>query len=230
MTSASPTDSERLHLDLQAYFDAQMDAADRERFESELERNPDLRRELDEMRVLRSVVVEGLDAEARDVPAARFEQIWDQIDASIDRESRLQTSAGTRPSLWARVLPFLRPVAFPAAAVAVAAAFVVIVVSSTEDPSNSAPATASKEAVQAPSPATDSAPGVDAEPSRMARADETAPEPIRFEAPDSNEAEVERIEFGGHSGHIEQLEGTRGTTTVIWIEEDDQPADSERSL
>jgi anti-sigma factor RsiW len=240
-SQANGKDEQRLHLDLQAYFDGEMNAAEKERFEAELKQNSELATELAEIGIMRELVVGELEAEAKDVPEARFEQIWDEIDASIDRESRLQESAGTRPSLWARVLPFLRPAALPMAATAAAAAFVVLVVNASGDPSNSEPATASNEAVQAPAPKT-----ADAEPTapqagdtatpptQIAQADdgagEDADDSTEFDAPRSNEAEVERIEFGGHSGHIEQLEGSKGTTTVIWIEEDDEPVDSERSL
>ncbi len=230
----SNTDHEqRQYLDLQAYFDGEMDAAERERFAAELERDEELRSELEDMGIMREIVAGGLESEAKDVPDARFEQIWDEIDACIDRESRLQESAGTRPSVWARILPFLRPAALPLAATAAAAAFVVVVVNATGDPSNSEPATASKEAVQAPStaPAQEPRPDRSAEPpARLAEAVQPESEPVEFDAPESNDAQVQRIEFGGHSGHIEQLEGARGTTTVIWIEEDDEPVDSERSL
>lgn len=242
-SKANGNDDQHLHLDLQAYFDGEMNAAERERFEAELKQNPELETELAEIGIMRELLVGELEAEAKDVPEARFEQIWDEIDASIDRESRLQESAGTRPSLWARVLPYLRPAALPVAATAAAAAFVVLVVNASGDPSNSEPATASNDAVQAPAPKTAKAPAPDSgaakapavsPPTQIAQAGDPQPTDegaaTEFEAPKSNEAEVERIEFGGHSGHIEQLEGSKGTTTVIWIEEDDEPVDSERSL
>ena len=54
--------------------------------------------------------------------------------------------------------------------------------------------------------------------------------PVPLPAPESNDADIERIEFGGASGRISHIEGVRGTTTVIWVEEEDEPADSERSL
>jgi hypothetical protein len=45
----------------------------------------------------------------------------------------------------------------------------------------------------------------------------------------ANDAEIERIEFGGRSGRISTIEGRRGTTTVIWVSEE-EPVPSERSL
>lgn len=235
MSDTDTTDQK--YLDLQAYFDGEMDAAERERFEAELERDTELRSELDDIGVMRELVVGGLESEAKDVPQARFEQIWDEIDATIDRDARLQESAGTRPSIWARIMPWLRPAALPMAATAAAAAFVVVVVNSTGDPSNTEAPVASNEPVQAPAqepaPSAEPPSQEEAEPAPKLAVNNPAPadeEPVDFDVPDSNEAEVERIEFGGHSGHIEQLEGSRGTTTVIWIEEDDEPVDSERSL
>jgi negative regulator of sigma E activity len=230
---------ERVSLDLQAYFDGEMDAAERERFEAQFEQDAELKRELGDLGVMRELVVGGLDAEAKDVPEARFEQIWDEIDATLDRESRLQEAAGTRPSLWARVLPFFRPAALPVAAAAAAAAFVVIVVNQTGDPSGAGANTeqpiASEDSVgdQATAPNAETPDSEQPAPDdRMA--DATAPTdpaaPVEFEAPESNDADVDNIEFGGHNGRIERLESSRGTTTVIWIEEDDEPVDSERSL
>lgn len=42
-------------------------------------------------------------------------------------------------------------------------------------------------------------------------------------APALGEAEIERIEFGSKAGRIGTIEGKRGTTTVIWISEDEPP-------
>lgn len=59
---------------------------------------------------------------------------------------------------------------------------------------------------------------------------EATPEPDVFPQPEPGEAEIRRIEFGGQMGTISQLESRRGTTTVIWVTEDEDPVDSERSL
>jgi hypothetical protein len=42
-----------------------------------------------------------------------------------------------------------------------------------------------------------------------------------FPAPEMYEAEIERIEFGGKNGRIGTIEGKRGTTTVIWVSDED---------
>jgi hypothetical protein len=66
----------------------------------------------------------------------------------------------------------------------------------------------------------------------VALAPEPSPQvdPEMFPQPEPGEAKIRRIEFGGQTGTISQVEGARGTTTVIWVTEDEGPADSERSL
>ena len=64
----------------------------------------------------------------------------------------------------------------------------------------------------------------------MAQKHDQEEEPELFPEPESNEAEIEKIEFGGRSGTISHIQGSRGTTTVIWVQEDEEPVDSERSL
>ena len=51
-----------------------------------------------------------------------------------------------------------------------------------------------------------------------------------FPAPNEEAAQIEQIEFGGNGGRIGQIEGKTGTVTVIWVTEDEDPADSERAL
>ena len=63
----------------------------------------------------------------------------------------------------------------------------------------------------------------------LAVAPEPTPEVEMFPQPEPGEAEIRRIEFGGRSGTISRVEGSRGTTTVIWVN-DELPIDSERSL
>jgi hypothetical protein len=98
---------------------------------------------------------------------------------------------------------------------------------------------AASEAGPNPQGASQDAPGVaptpgpgPAEPERVAVAPEPSPEVDleMFPQPEPGEAEIRRIEFGGQTGTISAVEGARGTTTVIWVTEDEGPADSERSL
>jgi hypothetical protein len=51
-------------------------------------------------------------------------------------------------------------------------------------------------------------------------------EPESFPAPKAGDAEIHGIEFGGKQGRISQT----GTLTVVYVEEDEEPKPSERSL
>ena len=81
--------------------------------------------------------------------------------------------------------------------------------------------------------ASDAEPAVEdraAQPSpALAVAPEPTPDAEMFPQPEPGEAEIRRIEFGGRSGTISRVQGSRGTTTVIWVNDQD-PIDSERSL
>ena len=92
-----------------------------------------------------------------------------------------------------------------------------------EDASEAQP---TPQAHNSPAPAPQSPPRVAIAP------DQPSPEaaPEMFPQPEPGEAEIRRIEFGGRTGTISQVEGSKGTTTVIWVTEDDGPVDSERSL
>ena len=200
---------------LSAYIDGELGPAERADVDQWLARDPQARALVAELRLLRGAVEASLDAEAAKVPEARFEQIWDEIDRALDRETAAHPSTPVTPSLWARMLGVLRPVWVPVAATAAVAGIVVGIVSSgaitrTEGPTVG-PAVAANVAAPAPVLA-DSKAGVPVE------VDPSIP------APALGEAEIERIEFGGKAGRIGTIEGKRGTTTVIWISEDEPPA------
>jgi len=201
---------------LHAFFDGELAGDERRAFEASLASDGDARSSLAELVLLPRAVVASLDAEAERIPEARFEQIWDEIDRTLDRDARLQQAAETNVSLWSRVTAVLRPLWVPAAAaVGVAVAVAFLVTSQGEGPSNTTPVVASKTAdvrTQVPPVVT---PAVAA--------------PV--EVPANGEAEIQRIEFGGRSGRIDRIEGERGgVMTVIWVTEDDETTDSERSL
>lgn len=197
---------------LHAFFDGEVVGDERRAFEASLASDDDARGALAELGLLRRAVVASLDAEAQRIPEARFEQIWDEIDRTLDRDVRLQQAAETNVSLWSRVTAVLRPLWVPAAAaVGVAVAVAFLITSHGEEPSSTTPIVASKADVGPPTvaPAV-AAPG---------------------EVPVNGEAEIQRIEFGGRSGRIDRIEGERGgVMTVIWVTEDDETTDSERAL
>ena len=209
---------------LQMYFDDELDRSEADEFKRELDRDPEMRRHLEDLGTIRGLVSHSLELRASEVPRARFEQIWDEIDRSIDAEAR---SARVAPpeSIWSRLLAAFRPYRMPVLAAAGAALVAVAVIQFTgTEPVNEAPIVASEEppaktiqSPSAPEPGTDHA---------IERSPEPTPAPEVFPAPKVGEAEIHGIEFGGKTGRISQ----NGTVTVLYVEEDATPAKSERSL
>ena len=212
---------------LSAYFDGELSPAERAEVEQWLARDAGAnagrsgRAVLAELGLMRDALGASLQAEAARVPEARFEQIWDEIDRALDRDTAAHQPAAPSPSLWTRVLGMLRPVWVPVAATAGVAAVLVTVVNGGAVPTD-ASATNTAEVVASkpgPQPAVAPAPVLVA----AAEAEPTFPEP------DMREAEIERIEFSGKQGRIGTIEGKRGTTTVIWVSDEDGGG-GERSL
>lgn len=211
---------------LSAYFDGELSPAERAEVEQWLARDaatsagPSGRAVLGELGLMRDALGASLTAEAARVPEARFEQIWDEIDRALDRDTAAHQPAAPSPSLWARALGMIRPVWVPLAATAGVAAVLIVAVSGggpTGVPAaNTAELVASKpEPLPAVAPAPVLVAAAEVEPS--------------FPDPDMREAEIERIEFSGKQGRIGTIEGKRGTTTVIWVSDEDAGA-GERSL
>ncbi|PRQ07454.1 hypothetical protein [Enhygromyxa salina] len=204
---------------------------------------------LADLAFMRTMIVGALEHQAERVPEARFEQVWDNFEQALERESRLQEAAEAPPSLWQRLAEWVRPVRLPLAVVGAAGALVFVFARSAGAP-NDGGAEAQVVAENSQASNTQAEPASDAEPTPQARTQPAldpapepaprvavAPEPSNVEIapemypqPEPGEAEIRRIEFGGRTGTISQVEGTRGTTTVIWVTEEDAPVDSERSL
>ncbi len=201
--------------DLQAFFDGELDHAGAERMARTIDQDPQLRQHLNQMGVMRDLVGRSLEMRATQVPRARFEQIWDEIDRTITQDA--SRPAELPASFWQRVWVAFRPFRVPVmAAVGAAAIAVVVMQVGQSGPVNqdggvaSVPRTASPLShdpqVAPPTPA----------PS-IAEA---------FPSPRAAEAEIHGIEFGGKQGRISQT----GVVTVLYVEEDATPQKSERSL
>jgi negative regulator of sigma E activity len=230
---------------LSAYFDDELEDSVRALVEAELERDGELAAKLADLSFMREMVVGDLEHQAERVPEARFEQIWDSFEQTLERESRLQEAAEEPPTVWQRLIAWARPMRIPIAAVTAAGVLVFVFAQSAGAPSeegehdedvmasNTQDESASEAgpSTQVPQPAPMVAPEPDPA-NRVAVVPEPGPEvdPEMFPRPEPGEAEIRRIEFGGQTGTISQVEGARGTTTVIWVTEDEGPADSERSL
>lgn len=216
---------------LSAYFDGELSPAEHAEVEQWLaqedaaEATPGAkssgRAVLAELGLMRGALAASLNAEAARVPEARFEQIWDEIDRTLDRDTAAHQPAVASPSLWARALGLLRPVWVPVAATAGVAAVLLAVVQGGAVPTDAAGTNTAELVASKPAPL----PAVAPAPVIVAAAEA---EPA-FPEPDMREADIERIEFSGKQGRIGTIEGKRGTTTVIWVS-DEEPGAGERSL
>jgi negative regulator of sigma E activity len=243
--SSSRPSGPEMQEQLSAYFDDELENSMRALVEAELERDGELSAKLADLSFMRQMVVGDLEHQAERVPEARFEQIWDSFEQTLERESRLQEAAEEPPTVWQRLIAWARPLRMPIAAVSAAGVLVFVFARSAGAPSEQDdetvaantqgdPASDAEPDTKAPQPARVT-PKPEAEPAqadRVAIAPEPSPQvdPEMFPQPEPGEAEIRRIEFGGQTGTISQVEGARGTTTVIWVTEDEGPADSERSL
>lgn len=233
---SSETSSGVTVQDLGAYFDGELPADQAEAIARVLESDAQLRAEHLELGALSGAVRATLEVEAQAVPAARFEQIWDEIDRAIERDARLQAEADRNASIWTRLWAALRPVRIPVLAATAAAAVTLVIVGNGSDEPNNSPSMASVDQdptpAPAPAPALPDAPSP--EPTKIAKVDPGSDEPAisnptptltPMPVPDSSEVEIHGIEFGGN-GSISNT----GTVTVLYVEEDEEPTTNERSL
>jgi anti-sigma factor RsiW len=227
---------------LSAYFDDELDEGARASIEAQLEQDPELASRLADLVFMRTMVVGDLEHQAERVPEARFEQLWDSFENTLERESRLQEAAEAPPKWWQRLREWARPVRVPLAAVATVGALAFVIARSVGAPSDDADAelvanTQEDQASEGQSEVKPSTPEGELDKPKTNDQIAIAPSPAPvapdaevFPQPEPGEAEIRRIEFGGQMGTISQVEGSRGTTTVIWVTEDEDPVDSERSL
>ncbi len=233
--------------DLALFFDGELTGAEAQELGAQVEADPELGAELEQLGLLRGLVSQSLEAKATAVPQARFEQIWDEIDRAIDREARERDAvAGPQSSIWARMWAALKPVRMPLA-VAAGAAAVAIVAFNVGAGASSDPSVANKDGGvasvnESATEKSDSAPakrhqGVRTnptpDPDMLAQAPNPAagstddtPAELDLPKPKKVEAEIHGVEFSGKAGRISNT----GTVTVLYVEEDVEPKDSERSL
>ena len=226
--------------ELALHFDGELTGAEAHELAAQIDADPELRDELAQLGIVRGLVRETLERKAAEVPQARFEQIWDEIDRQLDRETVASPAAGG--SIWSRLWAAMRPARVPLAAAAAAAAvtFAIVSVDGDEDvvpsnnpgsvasaqepeaePSQSAPAPAlpaGDRLAQAPSPTPPNPDAVPGSPEQGSEGDLPKPKKV--------EAEIHGVEFSGHTGRISKT----GTVTVLYLEEEAQPKDTERSL
>ena len=89
-----------------AYFDSELDAPSMQEVERALAGDPGLAEDLEDFGHLKSAIVAELEREAADVPAARFEQVWDEVERGIRSSAASEATpvsgglAGALASLW----------------------------------------------------------------------------------------------------------------------------------
>src|SRR5688572_13937968 len=100
------SDVSREHLQL--YFDGELTGAEAHELAAQIEADPELTTELRQLGILRELIAEGLMRKAAEVPQARFEQLWDEIDRAIERQEREGSGEPHHTSIWTRVLAAVR--------------------------------------------------------------------------------------------------------------------------
>lgn len=232
---------------LAAYFDGEATDAEASAIRRAIDDDPDLAAELEQLGVMQELTQVSLTQAAEEVPQARFEQLWDQIDRAIEQDERLQESANTPAGLWDRLKAAFAPVKWPMAAAGVAAAVTVVVMNSGLDAPEGAPSPAVAEQGTNKTPEAPSVSPVGATPKaaltpeakapsvmpdsktiaqRMPEDDSVAVGQPLAPVPEDSRADVHEIEGAGSDVRISNA----GTVTVLYVEEDVTDQGSERSL
>ncbi len=229
--------------ELARHFDGELTGAEAHELAAQIDADPELQAELAQLGIIRGLVSETLMAKAEAVPQARFEQMWDEIDRTLDREAKAVAASQAEPaSFWSRMMEALRPVRWPLAGAAAAAAVALVVFSGGDDtgpagankpdavasaPQPGATAPTPDGATPPPAPAVAPKAPAAAPPAGDMMAQAPDPEPVDdMPKPKKVEAEIHGVEFSGHTGRISKT----GTVTVLYLEEEAEPKDSERSL
>ena len=215
--------------DLQLFFDGELTGAEAQELAAQIDAEPELRRELEQLGFVRDLVAAGLERKAQEIPQARFEQLWDEIDRAIESDARAQSSTGPG-SIWSRLRAAFGSARLPILATAGVAAVALIIVQNSggDQEANKADEVASVEQSEAKDVSPPSAPSEAMQPLDAIASAPTPPEAeVRFPEPRPAEADIHTIEFGGRNGRITRT----GTVTVLYVEEDiEDDNDSERSL
>lgn len=228
------------HQDLQRYFDDDLTGSENQELVAQFESEPALKAELEQLELLRGLVVRSSQAQAELVPQARFEQVWSEVERAIERDAREERAQRVSRSVWGRLWGAVKPLRVPVLAAAGVAAAAVLVVAYSDLMGNVAPSqiadasprdvtaadeTSSEQAIAATPPR---AP-VPRRPSSGAGAlelEEPVDDGVQFTPPKPGDAELHNVEFAGRNGRVAQT----GTVTVLYVEEEVEPKDSERSL
>src|SRR5690606_38327171 len=103
--------------------------SEKQELDAQIEAEPCLKWELDQLEILRAVVVESATIQADRIPAARFEQVWAEIERTIERDAREQRAQRTPQGPWARMREAFKPLRLPSLLAVAAAGVAWLVVS-----------------------------------------------------------------------------------------------------
>lgn len=222
---STPDDARETQMS--AYFDGELDDAARDEFEAAAAADPALQAMLDDFAHLQTAVRADLEAEAADVPAARFEQVWDEVERAI---SRAPAAMEPTPTLMERLGALLGGWRAPAALAAGACAVAFVIYGpqgGSPEPDGGMVAE-----TQPSAPPVDGPPSVDASPSLegLAAAPESATDAAAgqtsFPVVSESDATIDSVDANGANVRVDRLgEGDGRTgTVVIFVEELDEEA------
>lgn len=203
---------------LAAYVDGELDEAARADVERALADDPALAEMLDDFRAIHTAVHADLASEADEISQARFEQVWDAVDAAITPSPATASESSWTDRLAAMFARWRAPLMAGAAAAVVGVWFM-----GQDDPANEMGVTvaAAPSPEDSPSDVIARAPGATAE---------EAPLPA-FPVAESNEATIENLESSGALVQIDRLDAEDSrSTTVIWVEEEMEAADGGQQI
>ena len=232
---------------LAAYFDGEASESEASAIRQAIENDPELVAELEQLGVMAELTAASLQDAAADVPQARFEQIWDQIDRAIEEDERKAVPTAPPAGLWDRLKAAFAPVKWPMAAAAAAAVITVFVMRTGDNEGASEPL-----ADRGPDRGANKAPGISSMPETAddgskrdnaptppkvspAPDDRLAqrtpePEPAEVAKPLAPVPEDSRVELHEIEGSGNDVRISNGTVTVLYVEEDIEDESSERSL
>jgi anti-sigma factor RsiW len=200
---------------ISALFDSELDEATRAEVERALAMDPSLAEDLEDFGHLKSAIVADLEHEAAEIPGARFEQVWDEIERGISASSATRTEEVAAPAGFFET--FLRgwraPLMVGAAATCVVG---FIVLGSPSDEGGAGMVATAPDA-----PPSKMAPPVEHPASKEAGAQSTGGTLVSYKPPAVFDGEVEAVEFSGVRGQIVQTTDDEGTPRglTIWVRE-----------
>jgi anti-sigma factor RsiW len=220
--------------DLQLYYDGELPGAEAQELANRIEADPDLKAELERMSFFRDLVSAGLEERAAQIPEARFEQIWDEVERSAIELDAQKRGLVEPISFWSRVSTMTRPLWIPLGAAGLAAAVTLMAVRGIQPLDHEQDSgTVASESAQSPTDREEATPRVVPDSGALAQAEsmpsgsgDLGKESASLPPPTLGHAEVKGVDFAGGRGQINQS----GTVTVFIVEEVVEQEQSERSL